>query len=259
MFFLPPALLGVLTAGLVGSGLDEALEGFRKGIEEPVKGKRAGSAAVVVGLWAAAWTGFGAAWAVFLTMVEALGRGSRGIAFGVVLVLVTAVPVVVALLPVRRDPVIRLLTRRAALLALVPAGLGAVIWLKQQPSVELNTLPFGVAWLYLGTLALALTAGALRLGSPRVKAGTVIGAGAAYILAGLLLLLSQFFPLGSGYNSVGVLFPVWGISAPAAVAVWGLRRWSATARPATASPGEGGGPGAGEFTRYTGKSSGPEA
>jgi hypothetical protein len=195
----------------------------------------------VVGLWAAAWAGFGAAWAVFLTMVTGLGQGSRGIAFGLALALVTAAPVVATLLPVRRDPVLRLLTRRAAMVALAPAGLAALIWLgsvgRPPLSIEPGMFLFGIAEFYLGPLALALAAGALRLGSLRTTTATVVGAGVCYILAGLFLLI-PFIPLGGGYNPVGALFPVWGIGAPVAVAVRGLRRWSAPDGPSAADSGE---------------------
>ncbi|MCL6581376.1 MAG: hypothetical protein K6U08_07165 [Firmicutes bacterium] len=236
MFFVPVSVLGLITAGLVSGRLDEVLKRYREEAVGPPARGPAGGAALVVGLWTAAWAGFGAAWAVLLTTVTTLGQGSLGIAFGVVLALLTVAPVVAALLPLRHDPVVGLLTRRAALLALVPVAIAGLLWLVgRQPLMVGAGLPFfWVAWLYLAPLALALAAGALRLGSPRASAATLLKAGAVYVVGGLLFLI-PVIPLGGGYNPVGVLFPFWGIGAPVLVAVRGLRRWSA-GRSATSGP-----------------------
>jgi hypothetical protein len=180
------------------------------------------------------WLGFAGAWLVFLISAAQLDEASLP---GAALLAIWPALWVgwLAGHAAYTDVLLWSLTRRASALALVPAaliGFFAAAVAGGRPS--LPALVWGLTWTYVSPLTLGLAGAAWRLGWLGKRLLPVCG---LYVLVGAALVCC-LIPLSSGRPTVfALLFPAWGLGAPAVVMIVGLQRLLASRQPGAPHPG----------------------
>lgn len=232
MFFLPYSVVGSLLTGVMASAVDAALERYRHAQDVAERGKRA----VVPILWGLAWTGFCAAWSVFLSQI--LMDVSPWLC-GCISVLVAG-PITYLAYTRRTDRCLMKMTGVVTTMGLVGLFAGVVFLLPFLANIGIFPglmafpefrLGFVVMYSYSSPLALALTGVGLRMAGVLRNSLAMWLSGIIYVVLGTLFiipLLPVSPPLSeigyAYYNTVGLFFPLWGWGVPALLSAYSLFR-----------------------------------
>ncbi|MEW6523592.1 MAG: hypothetical protein AB1445_08510 [Bacillota bacterium] len=188
-----------------------------------------GARMVVAVIWGLAWVGFSATWTVFFGVVTSL-QGVAAVVFGFLLAVASACTVgVLSYRASTRREVIELTAHLLRVALIIFVAVGAFLMLSWKPQLSPGTVALAIAYLCLAPLALGLAALAVRLG-PNGSPGAAARAALVYLGVGLVLVFPVPALPGSGYNPVGVFFPVWGWGGPLLASWWGLK-WAARTGP----------------------------